>query len=139
MIYSLHPSLSSEYAKKTEAAKLDAECTQPKVAYFCMEFALHEELPIYAGGLGVLAGDYLKSAGDAGRPVVGVGILWQQGYTRQLLGAEGHPIDQYPPLDNCHVRDTGARVRVDLRGRSVVCRVSRVDCYGNAPPLSLGH
>src|SRR6187401_1367334 len=57
----------------------------PRVAYFSMEFGLHEALPLYAGGLGVLAGDYLKTASDLDIPVVGVGILWQQGYFRQVL------------------------------------------------------
>ena len=49
----------------------------PTVAYFCMEFGLHEEFPIYAGGLGILAGDFVKSARDLGLPVVGVGLRWR--------------------------------------------------------------
>ena len=59
------------------------------VAYFSMEFGLHESLPIYSGGLGVLAGDHLKSASDLGLPLVGVGILYAEGYFRQALDAEG--------------------------------------------------
>ena len=55
------------------------------VAYFSMEFGLGEALPIYSGGLGILAGDLLKTASDLGIPVVGVGLLWQQGYFRQAL------------------------------------------------------
>lgn len=55
------------------------------VAYFSMEFALHESLPIYSGGLGVLAGDHMKSASDLGIPFVGVGILYRQGYFKQLI------------------------------------------------------
>lgn len=106
---------------------------RPRVAYFCMEFALHKDLPIYAGGLGVLAGDYLKSAHDLGLPVVGVGILWQKGYTRQLIDGDGRPYDSYPALETDCVRDTGVRVTVTIKGRQVVCRVSVVDCYGNAP------
>ena len=105
----------------------------PRVAYFCMEFALHEDLPIYAGGLGVLAGDYLKSAGDLGLPVVGIGILWRQGYTRQRIGQDGRPYDQYPEMSCPAVQDTGVRVKVDLKGNVVTCRVSRVEAYRNAP------
>ena len=68
----------------------------PRVAYFSMEFGLHEALPLYAGGLGVLAGDYLKTASDLDVPVVGVGILWQQGYFRQVLDAGGRQTELYP-------------------------------------------
>src|SRR5262249_51074995 len=59
------------------------------VAYFSMEFGLHESLPIYSGGLGVLAGDHLKSASDLGVPLIGVGILYDQGYFRQTLNNDG--------------------------------------------------
>ena len=65
----------------------------PRVAYFCMEYCLHEKLPIYAGGLGVLAGDYLKAAHDLNLPVTGIGILWRQDYTEQYIDAEGNPYD----------------------------------------------
>ncbi len=67
-----------------------------QVAYFSMEFGLTEALPIYSGGLGVLAGDYLKSASDLGVPVVGLGILWQQGYFRQALSTSGEQIEFFP-------------------------------------------
>ncbi len=70
--------------------------TLPTVAYFSMEFGLHESLPLYSGGLGILAGDYLKTASDLGIPVVGVGILWQQGYFRQVLDAGGEQTELYP-------------------------------------------
>jgi starch phosphorylase len=71
----------------------------PPVAYFSMEFGLHEALPLYAGGLGILAGDYLKTASDLGVPLVGVGILWQQGYFRQVLDAAGRQAELYPYSD----------------------------------------
>ena len=51
--------------------------SKPRVAYFCMEFGLHEDLRIYAGGLGILAGDILKAGADEKLPMVGVGILWR--------------------------------------------------------------
>ncbi len=59
------------------------------VAYFSMEFMLSEALPIYSGGLGNVAGDQLKAASDLGVPVVGVGLLYQQGYFRQVIGRDG--------------------------------------------------
>ncbi len=67
-----------------------------KVAYFSMEFGLGEALHIYAGGLGILAGDYLKTASDLGLPVVGVGLLYQEGYFRQMLDADGRQLAVYP-------------------------------------------
>jgi starch phosphorylase len=66
------------------------------VAYFSMEFGLSEALPIYSGGLGILAGDFLKAASDLGVPVVGVGLLWQQGYFRQALNMAGEQIEFFP-------------------------------------------
>ena len=67
-----------------------------RVAYFSMEFGLGEALPIYAGGLGILAGDYLKTASDMGVPMVGVGLLYQEGYFRQMLDTEGKQLAVYP-------------------------------------------
>src|SRR5271165_667750 len=66
------------------------------VAYFSMEFMLSEGLPIYSGGLGNVAGDQLKAASDLGVPVVGVGLLYQQGYFRQELDAQGRQQALYP-------------------------------------------
>jgi glycogen phosphorylase len=63
--------------------------TEPKIAYFSLEFGLAECIPIYSGGLGVLAGDHMKSASDLGIPLVGVGLLYQQGYFRQYLNNDG--------------------------------------------------
>jgi alpha-glucan phosphorylase-like protein len=57
----------------------------PRVAYLCMEYGLHESLPIYSGGLGMLAGDHLRSAADHGLPLVAVGVFWREGYFRQVL------------------------------------------------------
>jgi glycogen phosphorylase len=69
------------------------------VAYFSMEFMLSEALPIYSGGLGNVAGDQLKAASDLGVPVYGVGLLYQQGYFRQRLDADGHQEALYPYND----------------------------------------
>lgn len=107
----------------------------PRVAYFSMEFGLHEALPLYAGGLGVLAGDYLKTASDLDAPVVGVGILWQQGYFRQVLDPTGRQTELYPfnepaslPLQP--VADpAGDRLRITLEfaGRTILLRAWQVD------------
>jgi starch phosphorylase len=66
------------------------------IAYFSMEFMLSEALPIYSGGLGNVAGDQLKAANDLGVPVTGVGLLYQQGYFRQEIDAQGHQQALYP-------------------------------------------
>ena len=105
----------------------------PTVAYFCMEFGLHEEFPIYAGGLGILAGDFIKSARDLGRPVVGVGLRWGRGYSRQRLGPDGVPIDEFPEYPADFLDDTGVLVRVRVAEREVEARVWRVERWGNAP------
>ena len=70
-----------------------------RVAYFCMEFGLAEALPLYAGGLGVLAGDFLKSASDLGVPLVGVGLLYQEGFFRQAIDELGRQHAVFPYND----------------------------------------
>src|SRR5918994_534313 len=69
------------------------------VAYFCMEFGVDETLPIYSGGLGVLAGDHLKSASDLGIPLVGLGLLYRDGYFRQRLDRDGRQSESPQPID----------------------------------------
>ncbi len=73
-------------------------CSRP-VAYFSAEFGLHESLPIYSGGLGILAGDHFKSASDLGVPLVGLGLFYDQGYFRQRLNAEGWQEEDYLEVD----------------------------------------
>jgi len=100
------------------------------VAYFSMEFMLSEALPIYSGGLGNVAGDQLKAASDLGVPVVGVGLLYQQGYFRQVLDADGAQRARYPYNDPgllpiVPVRDENGewvRVKFTLPGYSVWVR-----------------
>lgn len=104
---------------------------EPKVAYFCMEFGLSEKLPIYAGGLGVLAGDYLKAAEDQGLPVVGIGILWSQDYTEQTI-EDGRPVDHFLNYNFDMVEATGKEISVEIRGETVTCKVHKINCYGNA-------
>lgn len=104
---------------------------QGYVAYFSMEFGLSESLPIYSGGLGVLAGDHLKTACDLGVPLVGIGLLYQQGYFRQALDAQGEQIEFYPYNDPTMLPviplrdDEGewVKVAVELPGRQLRLRV----------------
>ncbi len=70
------------------------------VAYFSAEFGLHESIPIYSGGLGILAGDHIKSASDLGVPLIGVGLYYDQGYFRQRLDAEGWQHEEYIDVDS---------------------------------------
>ncbi|WP_022834693.1 alpha-glucan family phosphorylase [Salisaeta longa] len=71
----------------------------PTTAYFCMEYGLHESLPLYSGGLGVLAGDHAKTASDVGLPFTAVGLFLREGYFKQSFDAEGWQQDDYPALD----------------------------------------
>ncbi len=96
------------------------------VAYFSPEFGLAEALPQYSGGLGVLAGDHLKAASDLGVPLVGVGLFYRHGYFRQSLNSDGWQQERYPSLDPfaMAVRPVdGARVSVELAGRSLAARI----------------
>jgi starch phosphorylase len=101
-----------------------------QVAYFSMEFGLGAALPLYAGGLGILAGDFLKAASDLGLPVVGVGLLYQEGYFRQMLDAEGRQHEAYPfnepamlPIEPAVVDGAWLRVPISLPGRILWLRV----------------
>jgi starch phosphorylase len=69
------------------------------IAYFCAEYGLHESLGIYSGGLGVLAGDHMKTASDMAIPFLGVGLLYRKGYFRQSIDADGHQEHNYPDYD----------------------------------------
>jgi starch phosphorylase len=105
----------------------------PTIAYLCMEFGLHEGFPIYAGGLGILAGDFMKSAHDLRLPVVGVGLRYAHGYSRQRIGSDGVPVSEFPPCPTTGLADTGVRVRVRVAAREVEARVWRTEHWGNAP------
>ncbi|CAA9446631.1 MAG: Glycogen phosphorylase [uncultured Pseudonocardia sp.] len=77
----------------------DGAALPAAVGYFSMEFGVSEVLPNYSGGLGVLAGDHLKSASDLGVPLIGVGLLYRSGYFRQSLSLDGWQLEHYPALD----------------------------------------
>ncbi|MEE8567567.1 MAG: alpha-glucan family phosphorylase [Anaerolineales bacterium] len=115
-------------------ARHHPEWLNQPVAYFCAEFGLHEALPIYAGGLGVLSGDYLKEASDLGMPLVAVGILYKEGYFIQGISKDGRQeahyadlsfsdLPMYPVLDDQGEKLT---VEVELPGRDVHACLWRV-------------
>ena len=103
----------------------------PRVAYFCMEYGLDPAFPIYAGGLGILAGDHMKSAGDLHVPVTGIGLFWDEGYTRQIIGVGGVIEDQYPktPRDAVRRVDVKVKIEVTVRGKKVPLRAWKVERF----------
>jgi glycogen phosphorylase len=105
-----------------------------RVAYVSMEFAIEEALPIYSGGLGVLAGDHLKAAAELGVPIVGVGLLYRGGYFTQGIDRDGRQTEEYRPVDPVAaglVREA-VSVSVDLAGETVEAAVWRKD-VGSVP------
>jgi starch phosphorylase len=111
-----------------------------RVAYFSMEFGIHESVPVYSGGLGVLAGDHLKSASDLGLPLAGVSLMYREGYFRQYLNAEGWQQERYPENDFFNLPLIAERnadgspviVSAPLPGRDVLLRVWRIQ-VGRVP------
>src|SRR6476661_3908056 len=87
-------------SKHTWGARHASVLAARPVAYFSAEFGLHESLPIYSGGLGILAGDHLKSASDLGIPLIGIGLLYDQGYFRQRLDLDGWQHEDYIDVDS---------------------------------------
>jgi starch phosphorylase len=110
------------------------------VAYFCSEFAIHYSLPLYGGGLGVLAGDVLKAASDLGVPMLGVGLFYREGYFHQRLDVDGVQHEWWSsseferlPAARVTKEDGGPlTVSVDMRGRTVRIQVWRID-VGRVP------
>ena len=84
----------TETASREQSADLRLDPAQDLVAYFCMEFGLHEGLKLYSGGMGILAGDHVKAASDYGVPLVAVGLLYHQGYFDQTIDREGQQLLQ---------------------------------------------
>ena len=115
-----------------------------RIAYFSTEFALAECIAVYSGGLGILAGDHLKSASDLGLPMVGVGLLYQEGYFRQYLSADGWQQESYPLNDLYNMplwlhRDGDGNpllISVEFPGRQVKAQVWQAD-VGRVPLLLL--
>ncbi len=114
--------------------------TRKTIAYFSFEFGLHSSLPIYSGGLGILAGDHAKEASDLGLPFVGVGFLYPQGYFRQHVPSHGWQEAVYDPIDMNDVPSLPVldgmgremRIAVEMDGRNVHARIWRVQ-VGRVP------
>jgi starch phosphorylase len=157
----LHSRINYAYRRQREYLQADrtwgatnAGVLRPRpVAYFSAEFGLHESLPIYSGGLGVLAGDHIKSASDLDIPLVGVGLFYGQGYFRQRLDRTGWQHEEYLQTDTSQLpmepaigaRGEPVTVQIETRVGAIKAKVWRVkvgrcdlllldsDVEGNAP------
>jgi len=104
------------------------------VAYFSMEYGMDSSLPIYSGGLGILSGDHMKTSSDMGLPLVGIGLLYRQGYFKQMLNADGFQQESYPendwynmPVERKNGKDgQPLKISVDLAGRQAVAQIWEV-------------
>src|SRR4029077_3949708 len=109
------------------------------VAYFSAEFGLHESIPIYSGGLGILAGDHLKSASDLGVPLVGVGLYYTQGYFKQRLDLEGWQQEDYigvhrallPIHQVLNAAGESVRIAIETRTGAIAARVWKLSVGRN--------
>jgi len=126
---SAYDSYHDESLRAGVEAHIDPE--KDLIAYFCAEFGLHESLPIYSGGLGILAGDHCKAASDLGIPFIGVGMLYRQGYFTQTIDGQGNQIAHYTPTDfndmptRPAVLENGQELHVfvEMPGRRVMLKV----------------
>ncbi|UCF96677.1 MAG: alpha-glucan family phosphorylase [Spirochaetaceae bacterium] len=117
-----------KYQKYLQRERWHKEDGRDVIAYFSMEYGLDVSLPIYSGGLGVLSGDHLKTASDLGLPLVGIGLLYRQGYFQQYLNPDGFQQEFYPendwytmPVQVCRNEQGEAlKITVDL-GSDIVC------------------
>jgi glycogen phosphorylase len=124
----LHSRINYAYRRLQEYLQADrtwgtrhAGVLRPRpVAYFSAEFGIHESLPVYSGGLGVLAGDHIKSASDLGIPLVGIGLFYGQGYFRQRLDREGWQQEEYLETD---INQLPLEIAIGKNGRPVVVRI----------------
>jgi starch phosphorylase len=123
------------YMSSQPHLQLETITQEHPVAYFCAEFGVHTSLPLYSGGLGILAGDHLKSASDLGLPLVAVGLLYRYGYFRQRLRNDGWQEEHYGethpnelPINLVRNADgTPLRIEVLIRERNVLAQVWRAD------------
>src|SRR5215470_7622051 len=138
----LHSRINYAYRRQREYLEADrtwgakhAGVLRPRpVAYFSAEFGLHESIPIYSGGLGILAGDHIKSASDLDIPLVGIGLFYSQGYFRQRLDAEGwqqeeyteNDVNQLPMEPAIGTNGEPVQVQIDTRTGSIRARVWRM-------------
>src|ERR1700676_1827604 len=123
-----------EEAERTWGARHPGVLRPRPVAYFSAEFGVHESLPVYSGGLGVLAGDHIKSASDLGIPLVGVGLFYGQGYFRQRLDRDGWQHEEYLQTNVGHmpmepaigVKGEPVTVQIETRSGSIRAKVWRL-------------
>ncbi len=129
-----HRALTSYDAYRARPMRSEVDQLNPKldlVAYFCAEFGLHESLPIYSGGLGILAGDHCKAASDLGIPFVAIGLLYRQGYFKQTIDEQGNQAAHYATANFSDLPITPAKdsndkpisVSVQIHGRDTYIRV----------------
>ncbi len=137
----LHGELDAYLAGSSWASQSDPAL--PVVAYFSPEFGLTHVMQTYSGGLGILAGDHLKAASDAGLPLVGVGLLYRHGYFKQYLDADGWQRERYPdlnpntlPLRRLESGGEPATIDVQLAGSTVACQIWKAE-VGRVPLLLL--
>ena len=109
----------------------------PRIAYLCMEFAVREDMQLYSGGLGILAGDILKAASDAQLPFVGIGLFWSEGYVTQRVGSDGAVGHAWHPVSRDALEPLAVEVSVGIEGRDVALRAWRLDGKGHVPLLLL--
>lgn len=127
--------LDAVYTDFQKYMALKKEAVSPKVAYFCMEYGLDTSLKIYSGGLGILAGDYLKEASDMNVDLTAVGFLYKYGYFTQQLSAQGDQVAMYEPQDFTKTpaipvmdaNNNWVRTSVAFPGRNIYARVWKVE------------
>ncbi|MBN1696289.1 MAG: alpha-glucan family phosphorylase [Spirochaetales bacterium] len=130
----------AKYRKYLEGERWYDGPAERMVAYFSMEYGLDISLPIYSGGLGVLAGDHMKSASDLGIPLVGIGLLYSRGYFKQFLNIDGFQQEVYPeydwyamPVRECVGKDgSPVKVSVDIGGSAVVAQLWEIKVGRNS-------
>lgn len=127
----VHADLISELSRETWLQANHPDTANKLIVYLCAEFGIHESLPVYSGGLGILAGDHTKSASDLGIPFVGIGLLYRNGYFRQEIDAEGnqhaiylqHNFEALPVQKVLDKNGEPLTIRVELPGREVAVQV----------------
>ena len=131
--------LNEVFGNFKDYLKKKTEQSGPEIAYFSMEYGIHTSLKIYSGGLGILAGDYLKEASDKNTNIIGVGLLYRYGYFKQQISATGQQIPVYEPQDFSNipaipVRDKDGNwitVTIVFPGRNISVRIWKIEVGRN--------